>query len=93
MNYAAESMLGVVTIRAFAMMERFFYANLKLIDIDATLFFHTIAAMEWILIRVEALQNLTILTSTVFLVLIPQGVISPGTVVFGYKNFSFHHFY
>lgn len=81
MNYAAESMLGVVTIRAFAMVEKFFLANLKLIDIDAALFFHTIAAMEWILIRVEGLQNLTILTSTLLLVLIPQGAISPGTEI------------
>ena len=78
MNYAAESMLGVVTIRAFTMMDRFFHANLKLIDIDATLFFHTIAAMEWILIRVEALQHLTIVTSSLFLVLIPREAISPG---------------
>ncbi|ONK80674.1 uncharacterized protein A4U43_C01F20450 [Asparagus officinalis] len=78
MNYAAESMLGAVTIRAFAMMDRFFSTNLKLIDMDATLFFHTIAALEWILIRVEALQNLTLVTSTLFLVLIPQGYISPG---------------
>ncbi|KAI0491898.1 hypothetical protein KFK09_026160 [Dendrobium nobile] len=78
MNYATESYLGVVTIRAFEMTERFFGNNLKLIDIDATLFFHTIAAMEWILIRVELLQNLTIITSTLFLVLVPQGSISPG---------------
>lgn len=79
MNYATESYLGVVTIRAFGMIEKFFGTNLKLIDIDATLFFHTIAAMEWVLVRVELLQNLTIITSTIFLVLVPQGSISPGT--------------
>nr|QEY08334.1 ATP-binding cassette sub-family C member 8 [Crocus sativus] len=77
-NYASESSLGVVTIRAFAMTERFFQANLKLINIDATLFFHTIAAMEWVLLRVEALQILTVLTSTLILVFLPKGVISPG---------------
>uniref|UniRef100_A0A6V7QR02 ABC transporter C family member 8 n=1 Tax=Ananas comosus var. bracteatus TaxID=296719 RepID=A0A6V7QR02_ANACO len=49
MNYAAESMLGVVTIRAFAVAE-----------------------------RVEALQTLPIITSALFLVLLPQGIISPG---------------
>ncbi|KAK8935796.1 ABC transporter C family member 8 [Platanthera zijinensis] len=78
MNYATESYLGVATIRAFGMIERFFGANLKLIDTDATLFFHTIAAMEWLLIRVEFLQNLTVIASTIFLVLIPQRYISPG---------------
>lgn len=78
MNFSAESVLGVVTIRAFAMMDRFFHTNLKLIDIDAMLFFHTNAAMEWILVRVEALQNLTVFTSALFMVLAPQGAISPG---------------
>ncbi|KAH0450481.1 hypothetical protein IEQ34_021173 [Dendrobium chrysotoxum] len=78
MNYAGESLLGVVTIRAFGVVERFFQTNLKLIDTDAKLFFHTVAAMEWVLLRVEALQSLTVLTSTIFLVLLPQGAIAPG---------------
>ncbi|XP_062229045.1 ABC transporter C family member 8-like isoform X2 [Phragmites australis] len=78
MNYASESILGVVTIRAFTATERFIHNNMKLIDTDATLFFHTVAAQEWVLIRVEALQSLTILTSALFLVLVPPGVISPG---------------
>ena len=78
MNYAAETSLGVVTIRAFTMMERFIHNNLKLIDTDATLFFHTNASMEWVLLRVEALQNLTIFTATLLLVLLPRGAIPPG---------------
>ncbi|XP_020574939.1 ABC transporter C family member 8-like [Phalaenopsis equestris] len=78
MNFAGESLLGAVTIRAFGAVERFFHTNLKLIDTDAKLFFHTVAAMEWVLLRVEALQTLTVLTSTVFLVLLPQGTIAPG---------------
>ncbi|GJM98166.1 hypothetical protein PR202_ga15151 [Eleusine coracana subsp. coracana] len=78
MNYASESILGVVTIRAFSATERFIRNNMQLIDTDATLFFHTVAAQEWVLIRVEALQSLTILTSALFLILVPPGVISPG---------------
>ncbi|TVU07887.1 hypothetical protein EJB05_41262 [Eragrostis curvula] len=78
MNYASESILGVVTIRAFSETERFIRNNMQLIDTDATLFFHTVAAQEWVLIRVEALQSLTILTSALFLILVPPGVISPG---------------
>ncbi|KAL6602856.1 hypothetical protein ACP70R_043217 [Stipagrostis hirtigluma subsp. patula] len=78
MNYASESILGVVTIRAFAATEMFIHNNMQLIDTDATLFFHTVAAQEWVLIRVEALQSLTILTSALFLILVPPGVISPG---------------
>lgn len=80
MNHASESSLGVVTIRAFAMTEKFIHTNLQLIDTDATLFFHTIAALEWVLLRVETLQNLTVFTSTLLLVFIPRGVITTGTV-------------
>ncbi|CAN6221055.1 unnamed protein product [Urochloa humidicola] len=78
MNYASESILGVVTIRAFAAAERFIHSNMQLIDTDATLFFHTVAAQEWVLIRVEALQSLTIITAALFLVSVPPGAISPG---------------
>ncbi|KAF9613046.1 hypothetical protein IFM89_005480 [Coptis chinensis] len=80
MNYAAETSLGVATIRAFSMMNSFFLNYLKLIDTDASLFFHSNAAMEWLLIRVEALQNLTLFTAALLLVLLPQGTISPGLV-------------
>uniref|UniRef100_A0A0E0PZ61 MRP-like ABC transporter n=1 Tax=Oryza rufipogon TaxID=4529 RepID=A0A0E0PZ61_ORYRU len=78
MNYAAESILGVVTIRSFGETDRFIRNNLLLIDTDATLFFHTVAAQEWVLIRVEALQSLTLLTAALLLVLAPPGAVSPG---------------
>jgi ATP-binding cassette subfamily C (CFTR/MRP) protein 1 len=79
MNYAAESMLGVITIRAFAETKRFIQTNLQLIDTDATLFFYTNAALEWVLLRVEALQILVIVASSILLVLLPEGAVAPGT--------------
>lgn len=78
MNSAAESLLGTVTIRAFGMIDRFIATNLQLIDTDASLFYYTAGTLEWVLLRVEALQNLTIFTSSLFLVLLPPTVISPG---------------
>ncbi|XP_072965650.1 ABC transporter C family member 8-like isoform X1 [Typha angustifolia] len=78
MNYAAESLLGVITIRAYAMKERFIKNNLQLIDTDATLFFHTIAALEWVLLRVEVLQIFIIVTSSILLVFVGKGVVTPG---------------
>ncbi|CAL9180811.1 unnamed protein product [Musa hybrid cultivar] len=78
MNYAAESLNGVVTIRAFGTIDRFIQTNLRLIDTDAALFYYTIGTLEWVLLRVEALQNLTIFTSSLCLVLLPQRTISPG---------------
>jgi ABC-type multidrug transport system fused ATPase/permease subunit len=78
MNYAAESMLGVITIRAFAATNRFIQTNLQLIDTDATLFFYKNAALEWVLLRVEALQILVIVTSSILLVMLPEGAVAPG---------------
>ena len=78
MNYAAETSLGVVTIRAFKMMDRFFENYLELVDTDAKLFFFSNAAIEWLILRVEMLQNLTIVTAALLLVVLPKGDVDPG---------------
>ncbi|CAL5414148.1 unnamed protein product [Camellia sinensis] len=80
MNYAAETSLGVVTISAFNMANRFFQNYLKLVDNDAKLFFYSNATMEWLILRVEALQNLTLFTAVFLLVLLPKGYVDPGLV-------------
>jgi hypothetical protein len=78
MNFAAETSLGVVTVRAFNMVDRFFKNYLKLVDTDASLFFHSNVTMEWLVLRIEALQNLTVITAALFLILLPQRYVSPG---------------
>ncbi|WVZ23660.1 hypothetical protein V8G54_002204 [Vigna mungo] len=80
MNFAAETSLGVVTVRAFDMVERFFKNYLELVDTDATLFFHSNVATEWLLLRIESLLNLIVITSALLLVLFPQGYVSSGLV-------------
>ncbi|KAL2462581.1 ABC transporter C family member 8 [Forsythia ovata] len=80
MNYASETALGVATIRAFAMVDKFSENYLKLVDTDAKVFFFSNAAMEWLVLRTEALQNLTLFTSACLLVLAPRGYIAPGLV-------------
>ncbi|XP_022715119.1 ABC transporter C family member 8-like [Durio zibethinus] len=80
MNYAAETSLGVVTIRAFNMVDRFFQNYLKLVDTDATLLFLSNAAMEWLVLRIETLQNLTLFTAAFFLLLLPKNQVTPGLV-------------
>ncbi|GMP90811.1 hypothetical protein CsSME_00041779 [Camellia sinensis var. sinensis] len=80
MNYAAETSLGVVTIRAFNMANKFFQSYLKLVDNDAKLFFYFNATMEWLILKVEALQNLTLFTAVFHLVLLPKGYVDPGLV-------------
>jgi hypothetical protein len=78
MNFAAETSHGVVTVRAFNMVDRFFKNYLKLVDTDASLFFHSNVTMEWVVLRIEALQNLTVITLALLLFLRPQGYVSPG---------------
>ncbi|XP_065866716.1 ABC transporter C family member 8 isoform X2 [Euphorbia lathyris] len=80
MNYAAETSLGVVTIRAFKMEDRFFQNYLKLVDNDAVLFFHSNVAMEWLILRIETLTNLTLFTAALLLIFLPKAVVPPGLV-------------
>ncbi|KAK3410848.1 hypothetical protein EUGRSUZ_J02874 [Eucalyptus grandis] len=80
MWYAAETSLDVVTIRAFNTVDIFFCNFLKLVDADAKLFFHSNGLMEWPVLRVEALQNLTLLTAALLLVLLAKGYVPPGLV-------------
>ncbi|KAK9069721.1 hypothetical protein SSX86_010115 [Deinandra increscens subsp. villosa] len=80
MNHASETSLGVATIRAFKMQDRFFKEFLKLVDTDATTFFYSNATLEWLILRIEALSNLTLYTASFLLVLIPNGFVPSGLV-------------
>ncbi|GLJ30778.1 hypothetical protein SUGI_0610560 [Cryptomeria japonica] len=77
-NNSTETALGVVTIRAFNMTEKFKDKNLNLIDTDASLYFHTSAATEWLILRLESLGNIILFTSALLLVSLPANTISPG---------------
>ncbi|KAI4356344.1 hypothetical protein L6164_000374 [Bauhinia variegata] len=65
-------------MRAFDMTDRFFHKYLKLVDTDATMFFHSNAVMEWFVLRIEGLQNLTLFTVAALFVLLPNGYICPA---------------
>jgi len=78
MNFAAETSLGVVTVRALNMVNRFFNNYLKLVDMDAAVFFHSNVATEWSILRIEILQNLTVFTAALLLILLPRGSVSSG---------------
>ncbi|MCD7446346.1 hypothetical protein HAX54_005953 [Datura stramonium] len=52
-NHLAESISGIMTIRAFGQEGRFFFKNLEFIDKNARPIFHTFSAAEWLILRVE----------------------------------------
>ncbi|KAG6395801.1 hypothetical protein SASPL_141930 [Salvia splendens] len=80
MNYASETAHGVATIRAFGVADIFITNYLKLVDTNAKVSLCSSAALEWLVLRTEALQNLTLFTCAVFLLLIPNNYIAPGLV-------------
>ncbi|XP_057733786.1 ABC transporter C family member 8-like [Arachis stenosperma] len=47
---------------------------------DASLFFHSNVTMEWLTLRIETLQNLTVFTAALLLILVPMDYVSPGLV-------------
>ncbi|XP_021849538.2 ABC transporter C family member 8 isoform X2 [Spinacia oleracea] len=80
MNYAAEASQGMITIRAFKKVDQFFDNYLKLVDTDAKLFFYSNTAMEWLILRIEALQNMTLFTAAFLFIILPKGSVPPGFV-------------
>ncbi|KAK9994664.1 hypothetical protein SO802_024367 [Lithocarpus litseifolius] len=58
--HLAESAAGVITIRAFKKEDQFFTKNLDLIDTNASPFFHSFSANEWLI------QWIEMVSSTVF---------------------------
>ncbi|XP_071734211.1 ABC transporter C family member 8-like [Rutidosis leptorrhynchoides] len=80
MNYASETSLGVATIRAFKMQDRFFKEYLRLVDTDASTFIFSNATLEWLILRTEAFSNLTLFTAGFLMVLMPKGSESSGLV-------------
>ncbi|KAK4708862.1 hypothetical protein R3W88_029787 [Solanum pinnatisectum] len=55
-NHLAESISGIMTIRAFGQESRFFFKNMEFIDKNARLIFHTFSVTEWLILRVEIIS-------------------------------------
>ncbi|KAG5533853.1 hypothetical protein RHGRI_027896 [Rhododendron griersonianum] len=79
-NHLAESIAGCMTIRAFEEEGRFFAKNLDLIDINASPFFHTFAANEWLIQRLGILSASVLSSSALCMVLLPPGTFSSGFI-------------
>ncbi|KAI7978902.1 ABC transporter C family member 10 [Camellia lanceoleosa] len=79
-NHLAESIAGLMTIRAFGEEDRFFVKNLDLIDINASPFFHCFAANEWLIERLGVLSAVVLSSSALCMVLLPPGTFSSGFV-------------
>ncbi|KAL5813143.1 hypothetical protein ACOSQ3_028093 [Xanthoceras sorbifolium] len=79
-NHLAESIAGAMTIRAFEEEERFFAKSLDLIDTNASPFFLSFAANEWLIQRLETLSAAVVASAALCMVLLPPGTFSSGFV-------------
>ncbi|GLJ26358.1 hypothetical protein SUGI_0507790 [Cryptomeria japonica] len=79
-NHFGESISGAVTIRAFKVQDQFMKKNLDLIDKNASPFFHSFAANEWLIQRLEILSSIVLCSSALAMVVLPAGTFNPGFV-------------
>ncbi|KAJ8753070.1 hypothetical protein K2173_011838 [Erythroxylum novogranatense] len=79
-NHLAESVAGAMTIRAFEEEERFFAKNLELVDTNASPFFHSFAANEWLIQRLETVSATVLASAALCMVLLPSGTFSSGFI-------------
>ena len=77
-NHFAEAIAGGSTIRAFKKEGDFADENLRLIDTNASPFFHSFATIEWLILRLEVLSATVLATSALVIVSLPKGHINPG---------------
>uniref|UniRef100_A0A7N0T3B4 ABC-type xenobiotic transporter n=1 Tax=Kalanchoe fedtschenkoi TaxID=63787 RepID=A0A7N0T3B4_KALFE len=79
-NHLAESVAGAMTIRAFRQEDRFFTKNLELIDINASPFFLSFTASEWLIQRLETVSAIVLSSCGLCMVLLPPGTFKAGFI-------------
>ncbi|KAK7279862.1 hypothetical protein RJT34_24921 [Clitoria ternatea] len=79
-NHLAESIAGAVTIRAFEEEDRFFVKSLDLIDVNASPFFHSFAANEWLMLRLETISAVVFASAALCMVVLPPGTFTSGFI-------------
>ncbi|XP_028758271.1 ABC transporter C family member 5 isoform X1 [Neltuma alba] len=73
-----ESIAGAATIRGFGQEKRFMKRNLYLLDSFARPFFCSLAAIEWLCLRMELLSTFVFAFCMILLVSFPHGSIDPS---------------
>ncbi|GMH09352.1 hypothetical protein Nepgr_011193 [Nepenthes gracilis] len=76
----AESISGATTIRAFGKEEQFFSRAVDIIDKNASPFFHSFSANEWLIQRLEILCALVLSSSALALTLLPFTASASGFI-------------
>ncbi|KAM0949401.1 putative ABC-type xenobiotic transporter [Dioscorea sansibarensis] len=73
-----ESIAGAATIRGFSQEKRFMKRNLYLLDCFSRPYFYSLAAIEWLCLRMELLSTCVFAFCMALLVSFPHGTIDPS---------------
>ncbi|KAL4565466.1 hypothetical protein LXL04_029562 [Taraxacum kok-saghyz] len=79
-SHLAQSIAGAVTIRAFGEEDRFFFEHLHLIDNNASPFFHSFSANEWLIQRLEILCAVVVASFALAITLLPFEASDSGII-------------
>ncbi|KAF5947203.1 hypothetical protein HYC85_013160 [Camellia sinensis] len=79
-SHIAESIAGATTIRAFGEEDRFFAEFLHLIDTNASPFFHSFSANEWLIQRLEIICAIVLSCSALAMTLFHLGASDSGYI-------------
>ncbi|KAJ0602528.1 putative ABC-type xenobiotic transporter [Helianthus annuus] len=79
-SHLAQSIAGVVTIRAFGEEDRFFSEHMNLINGNASPFFHSFSANEWLIQRLEMLCAVVVSSSALAITLLPFDASASGYI-------------
>ncbi|GAB4834514.1 hypothetical protein Ancab_032771 [Ancistrocladus abbreviatus] len=71
-SHVAETAVGAMTIRAFGEERQMSLKNLDLIDKNASPFFHSFAATEWFIERLELICAVVLSASALFMIMLPH---------------------
>ncbi|KAL6123110.1 hypothetical protein ACLB2K_075633 [Fragaria x ananassa] len=77
-NHLAESVSGAITIRAFNGEECFSAKNFQLVDTNATPYFHSYSANEWLIQRLEIISAAVLASAALCMVVLPHGTFTSG---------------
>ncbi|WCJ26435.1 ABC transporter C family member 10 [Euphorbia peplus] len=76
----AESITGAMVIRAFRQEDQFFLKNLDLIDRNASSYFHSFSANEWLIERLEILCAIVLSSTALAMTSLKLGASASGFI-------------
>ncbi|CBI34438.3 unnamed protein product, partial [Vitis vinifera] len=79
-SHLSESIAGAMTIRAFGEEDRHFSKNLGFIDMNASPFFYSFTANEWLILRLEILSAIVLSSSGLALTLLHTSTSKSGFI-------------